>query len=747
MPSLQGSSHRSQSSRRGDEGDKAPAPDVFGSKAVSVNPEAEKHSRFLEQLAAAKAKGRPQLTNVQSTGALKGLSSSDVFGPQKSHRAGREEQREVFKGPSRRMPQDKPTMSRSVSACVAASEAARPGSSSSSSSSASNAIGSPSTDARLAPPLPNVIQRSFSSHVASSRALHESGSDRPVSLRGDTSETIRTAPATPATRDYQSLDDRSETAPKAHPAYEQTNQPSSDPGATLPAVGVTESVFTADSAPSDGVARRLASMAQEHRDRGLHRDEREASGRSDPFVDTPVSRNPHASKKSAPGTTRAARVAVPQATQPQPRGAPQRQPSATRVARPNIVAPSLTSDAPSKASTSGHRAQPTAASSAQSHADLREAPKPTSRPTASPPKKFGPLKSGGKVVSSTTQSMGAKSKALSGASGLQSSSTPGNKRASATASQSAREAIMAKKQAEVAKLRAQAKARSEQAAAKAAEAQASRQARAKQLREDSHHPHHPAMPASTSGGLDQLLEEAGSDLAAEQHGEERAIKSKSAWDEEYQPAGERTSADSCHGVEGASQASKAEEGLEAPKSSEEQQSGAVPHIQESDVHTHDPEDEQQVSVEPPAAPATKTPHKSAQHTLAASSPLRNPLTPFSSSRRANAGPAHFSSPADKLRAQLLASNSSLPLHEGAKNGRSPFQCASQSVSPRRPTHFSSSRKGAMAEMQEDGDNNGENRVPSMSSHVSLVSNGPRNQLICGAAQEGFESEGDTLIDV
>ncbi|CAO1619585.1 unnamed protein product [Parajaminaea phylloscopi] len=245
----------------------------------------------------------------------------------------------------------------------------------------------------------------------------------------------------------------------------------------------------AELAPSDAVARRLASLAYqmpppEQAPRLQHTP-------SASLTSGQASSSRLLSRSGKADGPRAARVVIsaPVASTEAAMRAkqPQRQVSGSKAARvPEVSAQSYgTQSTPHHSRTpvvkekeSVRKPTNVSQQNTQSAVDGTKTPaaalKTSSKPMAGSPRKYGPSKATGKVMSSTTQSMSAKSKVLT--------MSTAQRRAAAASAQAAREAVVAKKQAEVAKLRAEAKVRSEQAALQAAEAQARVEARTRQLR-------------------------------------------------------------------------------------------------------------------------------------------------------------------------------------------------------------------------------------------------------------------------
>lgn len=147
-----------------------------------------------------------------------------------------------------------------------------------------------------------------------------------------------------------------------------------------------------------------------------------------------------------------------------------------------------------------------------------------------------------------------------------------------------------------------------------------------------------------------------------------------------------------------------------------------------------------------------------------------PLLPFkTSSQRTNGAPMSFSSPADKLRAQMEA----MSLHAATQKDGEDWQpieagplrlspIKGRIATPVRATKFGSGRKNVVVHSSpeaghgssgDEGLEDQENLTPARYSgdeyeaKVTLVKDGRRSQLVCQlGAGEDVESDNDTLIE-
>lgn len=489
---------------------------------LPVETEEQKRLKLMRALAAAKAQPRPAAISVMSTGALKGLDTAAMFGPKRSDRtvipsdrSGRhpERSRQPRDLLEVNLPSERPkTLSRSVSSSAAEAEAGP-----------SRLITNhrmPSAmamDARLAS---SASARYVSeSHYAPASQGSEETYDLPALPRSQSSRapssstdsevvedprTTKTAPTTPA-------------LPSSEAAEEQGQQEMA-----CQAVEDAEAVlqpFTPGSGPSEGIARRLAQMAKAQQDRHNQATERlQVEEGSEHYTPVMPSMTRTVSMPTRTPGLKASRVVLPVPQAPPPI---QRQPSAMRVQRQNeaskdksskdLIAKCLTdvdaAEAPPKATTVRSKAPALAAASSKQTTvqSVRQpssaAPLPAKK--AAVPKTTAIKNSSavapsarGKVTSSITQSLTAKSKAVS--SGAPSTSAPSSRPAVPKVAaapvvakkptvQQARDLILSKKQAEVAKLKAVSKARTEQAQNEAKIKEEKLRQHASQMRAAEHH--------------------------------------------------------------------------------------------------------------------------------------------------------------------------------------------------------------------------------------------------------------------
>lgn len=416
----------------------------------SAHPASEANVHFLQQLAAAKNKSKAH-AYIQTTGVLKSLSS----GGSKQNDPGRSQPMRL--GPE--VQQQQPTIRRMA---------------------ASRIIEATSTGER------------------GSRAIHPTASREKGQNMGSSSDAVASHLGHKEVEDDHTRFPAScvdVSSAKKHEQFKQIIGETSTRGHNHQR---DPSAQAEDLAPSDGVARRLASMAQES-----HVRQPRFANEELPVSQDGTCRNGMGiagTKASslrlgkAPGASapKAVRVTVSAASTP----TVSRQPS--KPAQSQVAAIRQQANAAISKESSQIGARSSQPESTTTHDDGKTGGKlcstgkglqsfastKTEIKRIASPKKASSIKTTGKVVSSTTQSLAVKSKAVNVSAAA--------KKAAAMRAQAAREAIVAKKQAEVAQLRAQAKARSEQAALHAAESQALVQAKTKQLREASHHSHPPA---------------------------------------------------------------------------------------------------------------------------------------------------------------------------------------------------------------------------------------------------------------
>lgn len=414
-------------------------------------------SKFIQQLAAAKNKNRmPE--HMRSTGALKGLSTFAVF----NHQGRGRSEGQSFKQPVSSHC-DKSRLQPSVPQVDVAKRQAR----------------------ALADVNPSQCQNLFQSRKAAEYL-----------------ESARVpAPEHKFSTQYQFTEQEAELDRPVPKAIEPARSPAAagDPSDSVETLlplarggGEDGSAAMASSCPSDGVAKRLASIAQQQispkKTVMITSPTSSTSCKESKAPTHPIFGLTKSTKMDGPKAGRVAVVISKAAVGSNVRRAPaQRQVGASRVERvPHRSTKEIEADLSQKngavgstsvRETSGgnHEVSHVVANGSAAQTKFSKGNyKAANRPMPSSPKKIGPVKTIGKVVSSTTQSLGAKSKILN--------SSSAGRRATTISAQAAREAVVAKKQAEVAKLRAEAKARNKKAAVCAAETHASMQARTRRLR-------------------------------------------------------------------------------------------------------------------------------------------------------------------------------------------------------------------------------------------------------------------------